>query len=236
MLQYNAESAGAGLSVIAIALLLFYKRRTVKALAKQLATEEELGKKLRKDNERLSTHIQELSRSKDELQKSLGERDDLLKSRGQIRRKIAELIDQTKLKDIMSTNVISIRTNDPFSEVARKMKEFHIRHLPVVDEEDYLVGLITQRMLYQIRSPRKLMDGEWYYDEEMLNDVILKHVMAREVVSLYPDQSMGKALMKMVYGKYGCIPIVDFNNKLVGIVTRKDLLKVAAKIYEKKYE
>ena len=87
-------------------------------------------------------------------------------------------------------------------------------------------------MLYQIRSPRKLIDGEWYYDEEILNDVILKNVMEKDVVSLQPYHSVGKALMKMTYSKCGGIPIVEDDHTLVGIVTRKDILKFAANIYQ----
>ena len=147
---------------------------------------------------------------------------------------IADHIDQTKLSEIMSSHVISIPVDAPFSEVARMMRQNDIRHLPIVDDRSKLVGIITQRMLYQIRSPRKLIDGEWYYDEDILNDVILKNVMEKEVVSLQPYHSVGKALMKMTYSRCGGIPILEDDHTLVGIVTRKDILKFAANIYQNK--
>jgi len=146
--------------------------------------------------------------------------------------KISELISETKLRDIMSDEVISIREDAPFSDVPKKMRIYSIRHIPVVDGQNKVVGLITQRMMYKIKSPRKLMDGEWYYDEEMLNNVILKNVMTKEVYTLHPDLTMGKALMKMAYGKFGCIPITEHNETLIGIVTRRDLLKIIADIYK----
>lgn len=145
---------------------------------------------------------------------------------------VNNLVDEVKLKDVMREKVISIHVDEPFSNVPKKFKEYGIRHLPVIDHDHKLVGLLTQRMMYKIRSPRKLMEGEWYYDEEMLNDVILKHVMIQDVYTLTPDNSLRKALMKLVYSKYGSIPIIDNDGKLVSIVTRGDILKFFANLCE----
>ncbi len=223
--------------LIVIVVLFLQEQRSGKDMSLKIDLQDKDNQALKIENEHLNASIKKLSDSCEILKKDLEQKEAALKKvPSVITHNIADLIDHTKLKDIMSSEVISIQQDAPFADVARKMKEFHVRHLPVVDYNNKLVGLITQRMLYQIKSPRKLMDGDWYYDEEMLNDVILKHVMATDIFSLSPDQSMGKALMKMTYGKFGCVPIVDESNKLLGIVTRKDILKVAAHIYEKKYE
>ena len=132
----------------------------------------------------------------------------------------------------MSAEVVYISDDTDFIEVARKMKKFDIRHLPVVSGDRHLVGIITQRMLYQIHSPRKLDNGEWYYDEEMLRGIILRNVMEKKVISLHADLSMGEALLIMATTRCGGIPIIDRHNKLVGIVTRKDILKSLATIYK----
>ncbi len=220
--------------LVTIAVIWYNELQAGKKISKKLALEQENNKKLSAENERISLQLKELSRVNEQLKSTLSQsKDDLLKDKSLIRRRIAEFLDETKLKDIMSINVVTIRYNSPFSEVARKMKEFNIRHLPVVDRDNKLVGLITQRMLYKIKSPRRLMDGEWYYDEAMLNDVILEHVMIKDVISLLPEEPMGTALLKMTHGQYGCIPVVDGEKRLVGVVTRKDVLKVAANFYEK---
>jgi len=164
-----------------------------------------------------STPSEELNQSSEELN-----------SRAAIKR----LFSDTKIKNIMTKDVHTIHFKDKFSAIPKKFKEFGIRHLPVVDDLNRLVGLITQRQMYKIKSPRKLMDGEWYYDEVMLNNIILEHVMEKEVYFLDEDQSIGKALLKMVYSKFGSIPVVDHNHKICGIVTRRDLLKLAAEIYQ----
>ncbi len=223
--------------IMVIGILFFIEKKSGGETLGKLKTEERVTARLKVENEKLNARMKELEENIERSAQLLKTKEnELVKSSEDVRLKIAQLIDQTKLKDIMTPEVIAVNHNAHFSEVAHKMKEYGIRHLPVVDDHNHLVGLISQRMLYQIQSPRKLIDGEWYYDEDMLNDVILKHVMVQNVFTLSPEHSMGKALLKMVYSKYGSIPIVDENNKLVGIVTRKDVLKTAARIYENIYE
>ncbi len=221
--------------IVAVFVLLLGEQKRQRKSKEELKSQKEANDDIRADNQSLAQEIKRLDAELAKSQEALNAKEDLfLHDPEKIRKRIAELMDQTKLEDIMSKEVVTVNVDSPFSEVARKMREYSVRHLPVVDKNHQLAGLITQRMLYQIKSPRKLMDGEWYYDEEMLNDVILKNVMITDVFTLYPDQSMGKALLKMAYTKCGSIPIVDINNKLLGIVTRRDILKVAAGIYEKK--
>ncbi len=221
-------------------IVLNEQQKVNKILSKKVSTQEESLRKTEEDagqikveSGNLNARIQELIKANEQLTQVVGQKDAVIqKHQTAGMNLIADHIDQTKLSEIMSSHVISIQVDAPFSEVARLMRQNDIRHLPIVDEESKLVGMITQRMLYQIRSPRKLIDGEWYYDEEILNDVILKNVMEKEVISLQPYHSVGKALMKMTYSKCGGIPIVEDDHTLVGIVTRKDILKFAANIYQ----
>ena len=137
---------------------------------------------------------------------------------------------KVRLSEIMIREVISLFDDDPFSLVEEKMRENCIRHLPVVDFQKKLVGIITQRDLYRTHTPRKDEDGNWFYDKESLNEHVLKDAMTKSPVSLSPDDFLGTAVMLMVDNKYGCIPLVDDDGKLVGIVTQHDILKIPAGI------
>jgi CBS domain-containing protein len=141
------------------------------------------------------------------------------------------LLKETKLKDIMTKNVISVRVNTPFADIPKILGDQRIRHLPVVNQENQLIGLITQRDLFKIQPPKKLIDGQWYYDKEDLADVVLERVMIRDVAVMNLDDSMGDALVNMVQNKFGCIPVVDQHKVLKGIITQYDILSVAAQIY-----
>jgi len=145
---------------------------------------------------------------------------------------IRVLLQKARIADVMTSPSIAIDVDEPFSRVPQVFNSHHIRHLPVINKDKKLVGLITQSDLYKIQPPRKLETGEWYYDEEALNNVELGRVMNTELFTLTPDQAIAQALEAMVKEKYGCVPIVDSNNVLVGILTQYDFLKMAVDILE----
>ncbi len=143
---------------------------------------------------------------------------------------IRQVLSHTKIEAIMSPEVVSIVEDTHFSNVPQLFTNHNIRHLPVVDEDNELVGLMTQRELYKIQSPRKLEDGSWYYDESILDNIILSHVMIKDLLTLHPEDTVKEAVFLMVHHKCGCIPIVDEKNILCGIITQHDILKITLAI------
>lgn len=208
--------------------------------------EQSVTNRFRKKLRKLETHVSKIEGSHKRLEHKLKQvvkdyellvqqkEGGLQYSREAAKQQFRTLLEEVPVSEIMTKKVVTINVDAPFGDVARKMRENTIRHLPVVDGENKLVGIITQLMLYQIQSPRKTIDGEWVYDENSLNNIILKHVMNRDVYTLFPEQAMGKALVKMVYSRFGCVPVIQPDNTLIGVVTRKDLLMVSAEIYENK--
>jgi len=147
---------------------------------------------------------------------------------------IRSLLNKVKLKDIMVQKVITIDVHEPFSQVEKKLIRYRIRHLPVIENNDKLVGIITQRDLYRIQSPRRLESGDWFYDKETLDKYILKSVMTPNPFTLGTDNTVAEALLAMVDYKYGCIPIVEKDNLLRGIITQVDILRIGAQILREK--
>jgi len=158
--------------------------------------------------------------------------------RGKIKLKHGEdyyvkvLLGETKIAEIMTPSPVSVQVDDSFAEVPRKFKEYNIRHLPVVDEKNKLVGLISQRDLFSIATPRKAPDGNFFYDEDELEDIILRHVMKKDPFFMHENDSLGDALAQIVEHKFGCIPVVAADKTLRGILTQVDILKVALQIYQ----
>ena len=137
---------------------------------------------------------------------------------------IKEILRSTQLKNVMKSPVISVQEGADFHVVEDKMSIYDIRHLPVVDDQGHLKGLISERHLYKIHSPRKLEDGSWYYDQESLDGFILKNVMVKDPFLLKAENSLHEAMSAMAQFKFGCIPIVDNYRHAVGIITRSDIL------------
>ena len=138
---------------------------------------------------------------------------------------IKQFLMETKAREVMVSPVITVKESDDFALVQEKIALYDVRHLPVVDDGGSIVGLITQRDLYQIHSPRRLEDGSWYYDKEALSKFILKNVMLSKPFTLKPGSSIFEAIEATVRFKFGCIPIVDDYKKPCGILTRDTILK-----------
>ncbi len=143
---------------------------------------------------------------------------------------VKKLLQELTLKEVMQTPAITIPVDVVFSDVVRLFNNHRIRHLPVVNESKEVVGLISQRDLYKTQSPRKLEDGSWYYDPQELDMVKISSVMTRQPFTLREEQTVADALKPMVRFKYGCIPVVNAQNKIVGIITQYDILRMAADI------
>lgn len=138
---------------------------------------------------------------------------------------IQELLRATKVKEVMASPAITVHESDEFHLVWEKFETYDIRHLPVIDESGGVCGLITQRQMYKVHSPRRLEDGSWYYDQETLDGFILKNVMLAEPLLLGPDSTLQEAMDSMLRFKTGCIPIVDKYRSPLGILTRDDVIR-----------
>ncbi|OGX07620.1 MAG: hypothetical protein A2Z88_01780 [Omnitrophica WOR_2 bacterium GWA2_47_8] len=142
------------------------------------------------------------------------------------------LLNKVKLKEVMTPSPLSVREDAPFSQVVDRMTQHDIRHVPIVDKYDHLVGLMTQRDLYKIQPPHRNMEGLWVYDKDFLNSIILSSVMIKDPFTMRTDNTVAEAIINMVQFKYGCILIVDDQGVLLGIITQLDILKIAAQIIQ----
>lgn len=132
------------------------------------------------------------------------------------------------LKEIMVTRVFTSRMKDPLSAVEAKFRIHGVRHLPVVDGKNHVVGIFTLRDLNRCLSPRKTEEG-YRFDPEQLDRFILEHVMTKDPLVLSPEDTLQHLVEIMARDKFGCIPIVSADRVLVGIVTQIDVLKFFAR-------
>jgi CBS domain-containing membrane protein len=132
-----------------------------------------------------------------------------------------------RLKEIMVTRVFTAHMGDPLSAVEAKFRLHGVRHLPVVDDGNHVVGMFTLRDLSRCSCPRKTEEG-YRFDPEQLDRFILKYVMTQDPLVLGPEDTLMHAVEIMARDKFGCIPIADSDRLLVGIVTQIDVLKFFA--------
>ena len=135
---------------------------------------------------------------------------------------------ETLVREIMTESVISLEEWENLLDVAKDMERFHLRHLPVVDGHK-LVGLISHRDLLRFSvsrlDPSPVGDER---DENNKRNTFVADVMTRNVEVVRPDDSVAHAARKLIVGRFGCLPVVDDQEQLVGIVTELDLLHLIA--------
>lgn len=134
--------------------------------------------------------------------------------------------------DIMTREVVTVRPDTSVSAVAHLLRDHNISAVPVVDDHDHVVGIISEGDLLgkpPSRSPRgwwlRLFDDEAVCLEEIATARHLKaqDVMTRDVVSVLDQAPMDLLATLMRRHKLKRVPIVR-DGKLVGIVSRADLL------------
>jgi len=140
----------------------------------------------------------------------------------------------TILKDVMIYHPITVNIDENFSRVIEIFEQKDIRHLPIVNAAGVIMGIISQRDFYRVTAPKKNASGAYVYDMNALAKYMLKEHLISNVVTLCPEDSIERAVELMAEQKVGCVPIVDKENKVVGIVTAVDMLKLFLKMLQQK--
>ncbi len=128
--------------------------------------------------------------------------------------------------DIMTRKVIAIETESSLENVEEGMTRFGFHHLPIVDSDHKLVGLLSHTDLMHAVSSTLSANRE-ARDALIRKRATVNQIMHRDVTVVRPDDSVKKAGDLMLEEHIGCVPVVDGDNALVGIVTRTDFLRLA---------
>lgn len=132
---------------------------------------------------------------------------------------------------IMSTQLVILNTTDSLEKAEHLFKKHKIRHIPVVEGQQKIVGMLSLTDLLRI----SFADGA-YEDEEDIESVVyemftLSQVMAKKIRSVSPDSSIREVAELLAAKEFHAVPVVD-NGNLVGIVTTTDLIKYLLKQYQ----
>ncbi len=127
-----------------------------------------------------------------------------------------------RVSDLMTLDVQSIAPAATLRAVVEKMKAEACRHLPVLDGEGRVVGIITDRdVRLAMRSP--VVVHERWQDEQLLDSTHVETVMTRDPITVAPDTPAGKAADMLSVYKIGALPVVK-DGVLVGIISTTDFL------------
>ncbi|OPY25639.1 MAG: Inosine-5'-monophosphate dehydrogenase [Methanobacterium sp. PtaU1.Bin242] len=156
-----------------------------------------------------------------------------------------------KVKDAMEKNVIKFHADDKISDVAQSLRDNRISGAPIVDENLKIIGIISEgdiMRLLEVHSPRlnlilpspldliELPIRMKYEIDEIAEDmnraasVLIGEIMTKEVLTVKEDDDISDAAQLMDTHSINRLPVVDDEGKLIGIVTRGDLINALVRI------
>jgi acetoin utilization protein AcuB len=133
------------------------------------------------------------------------------------------------VKERMTRNPITIRPDTPVTEAQAMMKREKIHHLPVMDKDERLVGIVSEKdLLYASPSPASTLSV--YEMTSLLAKLRVEKVMSKNVVTAAEDVPLEEAARVMADRGIGGLPIVR-GTSLVGIITESDLFRVFIELF-----
>jgi acetoin utilization protein AcuB len=135
------------------------------------------------------------------------------------------MFNKLKVADIMTRDVSTVFEEDNLDRVLTLLAPYRFRHVPVVDD-GRVVGILSQRDLLQLTSQgRDHSPAARARVARDLEQTFVRDVMNQKVLTIRPEGSLADAARLMFEHRVGALPVVDAQDKLVGIVSESDLLR-----------
>ncbi len=128
------------------------------------------------------------------------------------------------VKNWMKTDVVTASKGDSFYKVAKSMRDMKIRHMPVVDENGKVIGMISDRDV-RLASPSaatSLSRGEIGY---LLEKITVAEIMNHQLFTVKSDTTIEYASKIMKENKIGALPVIGDGGKIIGIISTIDILE-----------
>lgn len=130
------------------------------------------------------------------------------------------------VRDVMTRDVLTLGRNDTLRTADDVMRLGRIRHLPIVEDDGSLAGIVSQRDLFHGGLIKALGYGT-HARGRALESLVVKEAMRTEVVTASPDTELRQAARLMLEKKIGCLIVVE-GEKIAGILTESDFVRLAA--------
>ena len=132
------------------------------------------------------------------------------------------------VKDRMTYEPVTVTPDTSFPEAFHLLREKRIRHLPVVDEKEKLVGVVARTDMLHA-SPSKATTLSVFEMNFLLANLHVGEVMSSPPFTVSEDDPLEEAARVMVDKKIGCLPVMR-DGELVGLITETDIFEVFVEI------
>ena len=133
------------------------------------------------------------------------------------------------IRDWMTTDVITATPETSMLKVSKMMKEYDIRRVPVVDAQNKVVGIVSDRDVKDA-SPSKATTLDMHELYYLLSEIKVRDIMTPDPVTVEVRDTVERVALLMEERALGGLPVVDDEGSLVGIITDHDIFKVLVQI------
>jgi CBS domain-containing protein len=135
---------------------------------------------------------------------------------------------ERRVKEIMTTNVVTISLDEKLDLVDEIMSNGDIRHMPVT-KGGFVIGLLSQRDLLRAKLST-VIDFSEEDRKELLEATDVEKVMTHYVKFADPNEPIAHAAKRMLELKIGCLPVVGEEKELLGLITETDVMRYFVEI------
>ncbi|MFE5666710.1 CBS domain-containing protein [Streptomyces niveus] len=141
-------------------------------------------------------------------------------------------MDHRSIGELMTRDVVSVRLDTPFKEIARALADHGVSAVPVLDDGDRPVGVVSEADLLRKAANRSDMSGRTplphleAWERARAEGVVAAEIMNAPAICAHPQWTVVEAARLMAEQHVKRLPVVDETDKLLGIVSRSDLLRV----------
>lgn len=128
-----------------------------------------------------------------------------------------------KVSNFMTAKVLVAQPEDGIRQTFFRMRENEVRHMPVVDEERRLVGIISDRDLRRPEWVDEAPDLAHIY--QLDDNLSVGDLMTRNVMVAHTYDTIAKATKVLLEHRFGALPVLNKEQELVGMLSSLDLLK-----------
>ena len=140
-----------------------------------------------------------------------------------------------RVADIMTRDIFPLKAKQTLNVVRLLMRTVRVRHVPILDDDERFVGLLSHRDLLAY-SISKLADIDPLEQGELDRHIPIKDVMRTDISTTTATTDLKEAISSMLENKFGCLPVLNDQRHLVGIITDEDVIRLAIKLLEKEAE
>jgi CBS-domain-containing membrane protein len=133
------------------------------------------------------------------------------------------------VKDVMTTEVVAVRRDAGFKEMAATLRRHRVSALPVVDDAERVIGVVSEADLLAkeaLADPGVMAEVLHRTDIRKAEGLTAGDLMTHPPVTVSPEDPVGQAVRMMHFMRVKRLPVVNSGGQLVGIVSRSDVLAV----------